>query len=107
MHPRIEYLAKLLKDYNPKTLLDLATLYFFKEKGATATEAVITLNLGFGVQDKEAERFVYGSDVWEQENVNDIFDQTLIYLFYKPDDPNYKVSSKEITIPFNLTDKKS
>ena len=107
MHPRIEFLTKLLKDYNPKTLLHVGTLLFFKENGATATEVVITLHLGFGIQDTDAERFVYDSDVWEQENVNDIFDQTLIYLFYNPDDPNYKVNSKEITIPFNLTNKKN
>jgi len=97
----------LLKDYNPKTVLHIGTLLFFKEKGATATETVITLHLGFGIQDTEAEKFVYDSDVWERENVNDIFDQTLIYLYYKPNDPNYKVDSNAITIPFNLKNKKS
>ena len=98
-HPKIEMIGDLIKEYNPPVLLSFDTLRFLKEKGATATEAAITLFSVFGVPDEEAEKFVYESGIWEPENINDIFDQTLIYLFYDPNSESYKVNKRKIRIP--------
>ena len=105
MHPKIKKFGNLLRAYNPPLLLSLDTLYFLKEKGATATEAAITLFSLFHIPNEDAEKFVYDSNVWEPEDINEIFDQTLIYLFYDKNNPNYQADCKKIRIPFNKRNK--
>jgi hypothetical protein len=105
MHPRIEKLTSLVKESNPNPLLHVDTLIFLKDKGVTRTEAALTLFLGFGIPDTEADEFVNSSKIWEPEDINAIFDQTLIYCFYVPNDPKYQVTENKISVPLNLKGK--
>ncbi|MBC7946937.1 MAG: hypothetical protein H7Y42_03590 [Chitinophagaceae bacterium] len=99
MHPRIKELFELLKNVNPEKILDPEVLYYLKEHGATRTEATITLHLGFRIDSKVADDFVICSKVWEPESPNDVFYQTLKYVYYNPDDPTYEADDNSVRIP--------
>jgi len=98
MHPRIKELYELLKDVDPAKILNVEVLYFLKEYGATRTEAAIVLHLGFSIDARDADDFVIKSKVWESEDPNDVFYQTLKYLYYNPDDSNYEADDDRVQV---------
>lgn len=82
LHPRIVELSEVIKNQGSDALLSIATLKLLREYGATATEAAITLHLGYGVNDEEASRFVSDSKLFAVEEINDSAYQSLTYLYY-------------------------
>lgn len=98
MHPRIEELYKLILNSKAENVLDIEVLNLLKDGGATRTEAAITLHLGFKVNASEADDFVIQSKVWQAEEPNDVFYQTLKYLYYNPNDTNYEADDDRIQV---------
>src|SRR5215218_5948305 len=98
MHPRIKELYELIKSVEKTKVLNVEVLHFLKEHSATRTEAAITLHLGFGIEAKQADDFVIQSQVWEPENANDVFYQTLKYLYYNPNDTNYEADDNRVQV---------
>lgn len=82
LHPRIEYLYQELQGLNPSKILDLGILSFLKDKGATATEVIVTLHLCYNVILEDAERFVFDSNAFPYEGINEIAFQTFEYLYF-------------------------
>lgn len=98
MHPRIEELYNVIKNRTPQNVLDKETLLLLKEYGCTKTEAAITIYLGFKINDTEADAYVAKSGIWPNEDIQDVFFQTLKYLYYNPDDPKYKADDDSVTV---------
>lgn len=102
IHPTISKYINLLKEAgilkvenNERKLLTL-----LKENGATQTEAIIVLHLGYNNDLGEGEKMVFSSNVWDREDLQDIAYQTFLYMNYNPDDPNYY--SDENSVKFSL-----
>lgn len=98
MHPRIKELYELIKQIDPQKILNIEVLHFLKDYGATRTESSITIHLGFGIQAKEVDDFVLQSNVWEHEDVNEVFYQTLKYLYYSDNASDYKADDDSVQI---------
>lgn len=84
IHPKIRKFIDLLKEAEIDELPanKEKVLSILKNNGATRTEAVITLHLGFNMIDEEAEKVVYLSELWEKEPLQDIAYQTFLYMSY-------------------------
>ena len=100
MHPRIISLVNCVKE---KLGLinepNIEVLEILKIHGASSTEAIFVLALGFKLSLSDVEKFVYESKIWPPENPNDVFYQTLKYYYYDPYDKNYEVDGDDnITI---------
>lgn len=82
LHPKILELSNVIKAHKPNTLLSIETLNILLEHGATATEAAITLHLGFDIEDEEASKFVLESHLFPPEEINDSAYATFTYMYY-------------------------
>lgn len=98
MHPRIKELYNLIKGISREKVLHIEVLFILKDYGATRAEATIALHLGFNTDLQVVDEFVINSKVWESEDPNEVFYQTLKYLYYKPDDPNYEANDDSVNI---------
>ncbi|MDB5250689.1 MAG: hypothetical protein JWQ40_5083 [Segetibacter sp.] len=98
MHPRIKELYELIKIVEKAKVLTFEVLHFLKENGATRTEAAIVLHLCFNIEAKQADDFVIKSQVWEPEDPDDVFYQTLKYLYYNPEDSNYEADDNRVQV---------
>lgn len=98
MHPRIQELFGLIKDISTEKVLNKEVLHLLKDYGATRTEASIMFHLGFNIEPKKADQFVIESGIWENEDLNEVFYQTLKYLYYDPNDPNYDVGEDTVQV---------
>ena len=98
MHPRIKYLYSLINEIKPEKVLDIAVLQLLKDEGSTRTEAAITLHLGFNIDAVAADKFVIESMIWPGENIEDVFYQTMKYLQYNPNDPDYDADDNRVKI---------
>jgi hypothetical protein len=104
IHPKIENFISLLRnnEYYVSNDIDKNALRILKENGSTATEAVITLHQGFGFSKmEEVEKFVYDSELWAGEDLQDIMYQTFLYMNYNPPDPNFAYDKNKIKFPLN------
>jgi hypothetical protein len=90
MHPRIEEIFNQIKEMSAEKVLNVEVLYLLREYGATRTEASIALHQGFNLNLEEVDNFVIKSNIWTDESLGDVFYETLKYLYYNPDDPNYE-----------------
>ena len=109
IHPKIETFINVLRDreYYKADDMDKNALNILKESGSTATEAIITLHQAFGFSKmEEAEKFVYGSNLWESEGLQDIAYQTFLYMNYNPHDPNFSYDENKVVFPLTPASKK-
>jgi hypothetical protein len=90
MHPRIKDLFSQIKEISPEKVLNIEVLHLLKDYGATRTEASITIHQGFNLDLEKVDDFVIKSNIWTNEAIGDVFYETLKYLYYNPDDPNYE-----------------
>jgi hypothetical protein len=104
LHPKIERFINIIKEtgINEINRNDKKMANILKESGATSTEAMISIHLGLGIADIEAETIINSSQLWEPEHIQDIAYQTFLYMNYNPDDPDF--SYDENDIKFNLFD---
>lgn len=100
MHPRIKELYNQIHMIAPQNPLNIEVLHFLKECGATRTEATITLHQGFNLAIEEVDNVVLKSNIWTNVNLEDVFFETLKYVYYNPDDPNYKSGDDTVQISF-------
>jgi hypothetical protein len=102
IHPQVQTLINFLKDEGIDELLsnERKALKILKNKGATQTQAVVALHLGFNITDEKAEKIVYSSDLWEREDLQDIAYQTFLYMNYNPEDTDF--SYDEHSVKFSL-----
>lgn len=98
MHPRIEKLFNQIKEISPEKVLNIEVLHLLKDYGTTRTEASMTLHQGFNLHLEEVDKFVIKSNIWTNETLEDVFYETLKYLYYNPDDPNYKADDNSAQI---------
>ena len=98
IHPRIAEFIQKLKDFDRKNILTIEVLELLKNWGATRTEAAIVLHQGFELIDEKADEFVIKSQVWAPQDIKEIFYETLKYLNYNPDDPDYRDDGDSIKI---------
>jgi hypothetical protein len=96
MHPKIKQFVDLLKASSFQNVIDQKSLNILKENGATSTEAMITIHLGFLVPEVEAEKVVLASNLWERESIQDIAYQTFLYMNYNPEDPNFQFDENKV-----------
>jgi len=96
MHPKIKQFIDLLKSNSLHDIIDGKSLNILKENGATSTEAMIAIHLGFSVPDVEAEKIVLASNLWERESMQDIAYQTFLYMNYNPEDPNFQFDDNKV-----------
>lgn len=89
MHPRIRELYELIKHADSSNALNIETLKTLKNYGATRTEASITIHLGFGISAEEVDNYVLKTNIWDAEELNDVFYQTLKYLYQSVNEPGY------------------
>jgi len=82
LHPRIKEFYDALRDFNPSDLLSVVVLNFLKDHGATATEATMVFHLGYEIKLEDAEDFVFDSDIFPSEEINETANQTFTYLYY-------------------------
>ncbi len=99
MHPRIKELFNQIKEISPEVVLNIEVLHQLKDFGATRTEASIALHQGFNLNLEEVDSFVIKSNLWKDEVLGDVFYETLKYLYYNPDDPNYESDDNRAQIP--------
>lgn len=106
IHSKIKNFIKIIKRKRQDSIdeNDLKILY---EGGATATEAAITLHLGFDFSDVNAERFVKYSQLWQPENIQDVAYQTFLYMNYDPDDPNFSYDDDKVKFSLKLPSKEN
>jgi hypothetical protein len=109
IHPKIEKLINVIKvngineiSNNHKPIINI-----LKKYGATQTEAIITIHLGFSATLENAEKIVYASNVWEKEPLQEIAYQTFLYMNYDPDDPDFSYNPTSIKFPLIPPSKKS
>lgn len=102
IHPQIKKLIDSCKQAGIEKLAgnEQKILFILKNNGATQTEAIITLHLGFNIID-EAEKIVYASEMWEKEPLQDIAYQTFLYMNYNPDDPDFYYDENKIKFSLN------
>ena len=95
IHPKIKHIIGEIKNSGYDTIHE-SNIEALWKTGATATEAAITLHLGFNYELKDAEDLIRKSDLWEPEAIQDIAYQTFIYMNYNPDDPNFFYDEKNV-----------
>jgi hypothetical protein len=98
MHPRIQELYNLIKGISPEKILHNEVLYILKDYGASRTEASIALHLGFNIEPSKVDDFVITSQIWPHEDPNDVFFQTMKYLYYDSKDKNYDSDDDKVSI---------
>ncbi|MDX1935517.1 MAG: hypothetical protein SFU21_00290 [Flavihumibacter sp.] len=109
IHPQIGKFIDFLKEAGIDELTgnEDKILSILKDNGATQTEAVITLHLGFNIIDEGAEKIVYSSDLWEKEPLQDIAYQTFLYMNYNPEDPDFFYDENKVKFSLLPSSKKS
>ena len=100
MHPRIKELYYKIKWLPVENLLSRETLFLLKKYGATRTEASITLHQGFNLDLDQVDDFVLKSNIWNKEDLIDVFYESLKYLYYNPDDPDYESDDNGVRVSF-------
>lgn len=102
VHPKICKYIDLLKKAGVSQIKnnEEKVLTLLKKDGATQTEAIITLHLGFNIDMGESEKIVFPSKIWERESLQDIAYQTFLYMNYNPDDPDFYYD--EDSVKFSL-----
>ena len=100
VHPKIENFINCIREggYDIANRKEEA-LNVLWSIGATATEAAITLHLGFNYPLAEAEKLIRSSQLWEPETIQDIAYQTFLYMNYNPDDPNFSYDEDKVKFP--------
>lgn len=103
IHPKISGYITLIKEDGVNEIKnnEQKVLILLRDNGATQTEAIITLHLGFNIGIGESEKIVFPSGVWERESLQDIAYQTFLYMNYSPDDPDFYYD--EDRVKFSLT----
>ncbi|RAJ08769.1 hypothetical protein LX64_01423 [Chitinophaga skermanii] len=86
IHPRIKEFYEYLVTLNIAALTKQDLLLKLKEKGATPTEAAITLYQGFDIPLEESEDIMGELQLFPQEEIAEIAIQTLEYLYYDGND---------------------
>ena len=109
IHPQIRKFIDVLKEAGIDELSgkEKEALSILKDNGATQTEAVITIHLGFNIILGEAEKIVYPSKVWEREDLQDIAYQTFLYMNYNPADSDFSYDDDKVRFPLFTKDKKN
>ena len=109
IHPRIRDFIDLLKVAGIENVSgnEEQILAILKNSGATQTEAIITLHLGFNIVDEEAEKIVYPSKIWEREDLQDIAYQTFLYMNYNPADSDFSYDDNKVKFSLFSKEKKS
>lgn len=97
MHPRINELYEQIKGIAPSQILNEQMLYILKQYGATSTETIIVLHLGFNLNMSEVEDFVYKFKMWEIEDPSDTLFQTMKFMYYDKD-PDYDADDDRVQI---------
>jgi hypothetical protein len=99
IHPRIKQVIDELVQLNPKEIIHEDTLRFLNSKNVTQTEAVVALHLGYNFAIEQADDFVRNSTILKPEDIQDTAYYTLLYMFYDPDDPNYRADDDMVRVP--------
>jgi hypothetical protein len=100
MHPRIKEVYSHIKEFSPEKVLNTEVLHFLKDYGATRSEATIALHQGFNLDLDKVDSFVLSSRIWTNETLEGVFFETLKYLYYNPDDPNYESDDNSVRVSF-------
>ena len=75
-------LSSVIQGLNPDEILTKKTLELLLQKGATATEAAITLHLIYEIPLEDAGNFVIASNLFPFETPNDTMYFTFEYMHY-------------------------
>lgn len=71
---------------------------FLKKHGATMTEAIISLSLGYNVDMEVIENLIFNSNVWTPEGLEETLFQTLKYMYHDINDPNYEEKDNSVQV---------
>lgn len=98
IHPKIQHFITMIHKSREAQIDDKDAKKLW-QCGATATEAAITLHLGFNFSLADAEKYIKALQLWKPEEIQDIAYQTFLYMNYSPDDPNFSYDENNVRFP--------
>ena len=82
LHPVIQKFSNLILEGELNNLFDNKILKRLQDAGASATEATMVLHLGYKMDIKEVEEFVFNSGIFPEAEINDVAFESYEYLYY-------------------------
>lgn len=80
MHPEIKEIINQLDLNDSYWNLNTNTLLFLKEIGIGQTEAIIAIHLGKHITLESVQEYVFQSNIWPHEDINEVAYKTFKYL---------------------------